>query len=204
MGVYHFFLLLYSPSTFTVFVEKVSFPLLLFRSSFLLVSHIRFSSKSVLKPGITCALLVHSGSLQKMLTALFNLVWITQKSKWTIFFLSAKAKWFLVLKRFSVVTSAGGSFCWNYGTDTVYGGENICCIYAGFWGGALYDRYVGGSLCCNYTGDFFCYNYVDDNFYCNYPDGSLCCNYAGGISAVDYVHDSFYCNYTGNFFFIAM
>ena len=35
----------------------------------------------------------------------------------------------------SVVNSAGGSFCWNYATDTFYGnyaGDNICCIYAGF------------------------------------------------------------------------
>ena len=53
----------------------------------------------VLKPGIICAFLIHSGSLQKMLTALFNLVWNTQKSKWTIF-LSAKARCFLVLQRF--------------------------------------------------------------------------------------------------------
>ena len=32
-----------------------------------------------------------------MLTALFNLVWNTQKSKWTIF-LSAQARCFLLLK----------------------------------------------------------------------------------------------------------
>ena len=31
----------------------------------------------VLKPGIICTFLIHSGSLQKMLTALFNLVWNT-------------------------------------------------------------------------------------------------------------------------------
>ena len=31
-------------------------------------------SSLVLKPGIICAFLIHSGSLQKMLTALFNLV----------------------------------------------------------------------------------------------------------------------------------
>ena len=34
-----------------------------------------------------------------------------------------------------VVNSAGGSFCWNYGTDTSYDsytGDNVCCIYAGF------------------------------------------------------------------------
>ena len=34
----------------------------------------------VLKPGIICTFLIHSGSLQKMLSALFNLVWNTQKS----------------------------------------------------------------------------------------------------------------------------
>ena len=28
----------------------------------------------VLKPGVICTFLIHSGSLQKMLTALFNLV----------------------------------------------------------------------------------------------------------------------------------
>ena len=38
------------------------------------------------KPGIICTFLNHSGSLQKMLTALFNLVWNSQKSIWTIFF----------------------------------------------------------------------------------------------------------------------
>ena len=53
----------------------------------------------VLKPGIICAFLIYSGSLQKMLTALFNLVWNTQKSKCTIFF-ECQGKCFLVLKRF--------------------------------------------------------------------------------------------------------
>ena len=38
-------------------------------------------------------------SVQKILTALFNFVWNTQKNKWTIF-LNAQAKCFLVLKRF--------------------------------------------------------------------------------------------------------
>ena len=40
----------------------------------------------------------------------------------------------------SAVNSAGGSFCWNYATDTFYGnyaGENVCCIYAGFNGGTF-------------------------------------------------------------------
>ena len=39
----------------------------------------------VLKPGIICTFLIHPGSLQKILTALFNLVWSTQRSKLTIF-----------------------------------------------------------------------------------------------------------------------
>ena len=37
--------------------------------------------------------------------------------------------------KLSVVNSVGGSFCWNYATDTFcgnYAGGNICCIYAGF------------------------------------------------------------------------
>ena len=48
----------------------------------------------VLKPGIICTFLIHSGSLQKILTALFNLVWNTQKSKWAILF-ECQGKMFL-------------------------------------------------------------------------------------------------------------
>ena len=61
--------------------------------------HRRSHPSRVLKPGIICTFLIHSGSLQRMLSALFNLVWNTQKSIWT-FFLKVKAKCFLVLKRF--------------------------------------------------------------------------------------------------------
>ena len=61
--------------------------------------HPRSHPSPVLKPGIICTFLIRSGSLQKMLTALFNLVWNTQKSIWTIF-MRAKAKCLLVLKRF--------------------------------------------------------------------------------------------------------
>ena len=53
----------------------------------------------VLKSGIIYMFLIHSGSLQKMLTDLFNLVRNTQKSIWTAF-LRAKVKCFFVLKRF--------------------------------------------------------------------------------------------------------
>ena len=41
--------------------------------------HPRSHPSLLLKPGIICTFLIHSGSLQKMLTA-------TQKSIWTIFF----------------------------------------------------------------------------------------------------------------------
>ena len=47
--------------------------------------HRRSHPSIVLKPGIICTFLILSGSLQKMLIALFNLVWNKQKSKWTIF-----------------------------------------------------------------------------------------------------------------------
>ena len=52
----------------------------------------------VLKPGIICIFLIHSGSLQKMLTALFNLVQNTQKSKLTIFF-EGQGKVFLSIEK---------------------------------------------------------------------------------------------------------
>ena len=61
--------------------------------------HPRSHPSLVLKSGNIFTFLIRSGSLQKMLTALFNLVRNTQKSIWTIF-LSAKAKCFLVLKKF--------------------------------------------------------------------------------------------------------
>ena len=48
--------------------------------------HPRSHTSLVLKPGIVDTFLIHSGSLQKMLTALLNVVWNTQKSKWTILF----------------------------------------------------------------------------------------------------------------------
>ena len=52
----------------------------------------------VLKPGIISTFLIHSGSLQKMLTALFNLVRNAQKSKWTNFF-EGQGKVFLSIEK---------------------------------------------------------------------------------------------------------
>ena len=83
------FLLLNRSITFTVCEGKIRFPLLLFGSSVFRVSHTRFPSNSII-----CTFLIYSGGLQKMLTALSNLVWNTRKSKWTIF-LSLSGKMYL-------------------------------------------------------------------------------------------------------------
>ena len=60
--------------------------------------HPRSHPNLVLKPGIICPFLIHSGSLQKMFTTLFNLVRNTQKSKWTIFF-DSQGKVFLSIEK---------------------------------------------------------------------------------------------------------
>ena len=87
------FWLLYSSITFTACVGKVRFPYYFSDlQSFEL-------AMQVSHPSLYCKFLIHSGSLQKKLTALFNFVWNTQKIRWTIF-LSAQARCFLVLKRF--------------------------------------------------------------------------------------------------------
>ena len=73
----------------------------------------------------------------------------------------------------SVVNSAGGSFCWNYVTDTFYSnyaGANVCCnmqflrFYCNYVGGTFCYSYVGRSFCCNYAGDCFCCNYAVKKF----------------------------------------
>ena len=56
--------------------------------------HPRSHPSLVLKPGIICTFLIHSGSLQKMLQKKIY------RKAYGQFFLSAKAKCFLVLKRF--------------------------------------------------------------------------------------------------------
>ena len=93
-----YFLLLYNLILFTGCVGKVKFPLLLFGSS-VFGSHLKVLIQvfTVLKHWMICIFLIHSGNVQEMLTALFKLVWNTQKHTWTIF-LSTKAKFFLILK----------------------------------------------------------------------------------------------------------
>ena len=60
--------------------------------------HLRSHPSLVLKPGSICTFLIRFGSQQKMLTALFNLVRNTQKSKWTIFF-ECQGKVFLSIEK---------------------------------------------------------------------------------------------------------
>ena len=95
------FLLLYSSITFTACGGKVRFPLLLFVSSVFSVSAAKILIQvfTVLKPGIVYTFLIHSGSLQKILTALFNLVWNAEQSKWTIIF-ECQGKIFLSIGKF--------------------------------------------------------------------------------------------------------
>ena len=52
----------------------------------------------LLKPAIICTFLIYSGSLQKMLTVLFNLVWKAQKSKLEILF-EYQGKMFLSIEK---------------------------------------------------------------------------------------------------------
>ena len=102
------FLLLYYSIAFTLCVHveggRSKVPLLHFGSSVFRVNQASFSSKSLwcLYPSlhcIICIFLIHSDILQRMLTALFKLVWNTQKTTCTIF-LSTKSRCFLILKIF--------------------------------------------------------------------------------------------------------
>ena len=61
--------------------------------------HLSSHPSLVLKPGIICTFLIHSGSLQKMLTALFNLVWNAQKSVNGQCFYECQGKMFLSIEK---------------------------------------------------------------------------------------------------------
>ena len=95
------FLLLYISIIFTVFGEggsKVSFITFWIFSLSSYPCKILIQVFIVLKPDIICTFLIHSGSLQKMLTALFNLVSNAQKSKWIIYF-ECQGKIFLSIEK---------------------------------------------------------------------------------------------------------
>ena len=93
MGGVATFLLLYSSIAFT-FSDIQTFELAM--QDF----HPRSHSSLVLNPGIIYTFLNYSGSLQKMLAALFNLVRNTQKSICTIFF-ECQGKVFLSIEKIS-------------------------------------------------------------------------------------------------------
>ena len=60
--------------------------------------HPRSHPSLALKPGIICIFLIYSGSLQKMVTALFNLVRKKLKNIWAIFF-ECEGKVFLSIEK---------------------------------------------------------------------------------------------------------
>ena len=62
-------------------------------------SHSSSHPSVALKPGIICTFLIHSASLQKFLTALFNLVWNTQKSVNGQCFFECQGKIFLSIEK---------------------------------------------------------------------------------------------------------
>ena len=86
-----------------------------------------------------------------------------------------------------VVNSAGGSFCWNYTTDTFYGnytGDNVCCIYAGFEGVlSVTAMLVDLSVTIMQVTCFYC-NYAVQNFCNTYTGDSLCSKHVGTIFTV--------------------
>ena len=120
-------------------VGKVRFPLLLFGSLVFWVSHARFSStflsKSCAKTWYHLYISDPLCCLQKFLNALFNLVWNTQKNKWTIFLVSRqsisyywngfrKGKWRPTLNalpyRFSPhVWDKGATFLFSYNLTNI-------------------------------------------------------------------------------------
>ena len=93
------FLSLYSSITFTVSVKKLKFSLLLLILwSFVLVmqdSH-----------------LIYSRSVKKTLTALFKLIWNTQKRTWTNFF-AYQGKMFLSIEKILMKVSEEQPYCFS-------------------------------------------------------------------------------------------
>ena len=112
------------------------------------------------------------------------------------------AQFFIVTKRTSdrhhfckkkflcIVSSAGGSFCWNY-------------VYSNYAGDNNYYSYVGGSFCCNHACDCFCCNYSVRSFCSTYESDGLFIYFnlflQMGVSVaimqvvLSAVHNSFYC-----------
>ena len=87
-----------------------------------------------------------------MLSHIYIFFYCNWKNLWLAPFLPVKV---------SVVSSTGGSFCWNYATGTfysIYAGDNVCWNYAGFKVPLQLCRcYFRLQLCCwifgcNYEG----------------------------------------------------
>ena len=103
----------------------------------------------------------------------------------------------------SILNSAGGSFCWNYATDTFYTndtGANVCCNYIGFEVllQLLVDLFVAViqvtvSVAKMQLEVSAAKMWV--TIFIKIMHLGVCCNHA-----VHYAHDYFYCNYAGDCF----
>ena len=94
----------------------------------------------------------HSQTISKIIHCYWlNFFIVTQRiSDWHYFWKS---------KFLYIVNSAGGRFCWNYVTDTLYSNnaeDNVASVaitqiwrlYYNYAGGTFYYSYVDGSFCC--------------------------------------------------------
>ena len=102
----------------------------------------------------------------------------------------------------SVVKSAGGSFCWNYATDTFYGNyasDNVCCIFASFEAVLsvtimLVDLSVA---IVHVTVSVAILQHICKTFIAILQIGVSVAIMQVLFSAVNYAHDCFHCNYAG-------
>ena len=96
-----------------------------------------------------------------------------------------------------MVNSSGGSFCWNYATDTFIANIQVSTSIAVMHGLRLYCNYVGGTFCYSFAGGSFFRNYAHDCFHHNYAVRSFCSIYADESFCSEHVDDHFYWNYAG-------
>ena len=122
----------------------------------------------------------------------------------------------------SVVNSAGDSFCWNYATDTFYGSDNVCCIFAVFVvvlsvTGMLGDLSVTimqvtvsvaimqlEASATHMQVTVSATNMCTTFFIVIMQMGASVTIMQLVFSALHYAHDCFHCNYAVDSFFIAM
>ena len=104
-----------------------------------------------------------------------------------------------------IVNSIGGSFCWNYVTDTLYShyaGSNVCCNYASFEAPLQLCRcyfrlqlswWIFLLQSCNRKFHYSVRSLLHRTVY--YYWTLFCCTYATDSFRIKYVGDNFYCIY---------